>query len=403
MRALPLRALFFALVLGTAAAAFGAATLVRVDGDVEIGSGTPPSWRGAKAGDVVAAGELIRTAAGARAELKLGDERTARVYERSLLRIGPDAGGAVGSVQLDEGSSLFDLVRRITQGDGFDVHTPEIIVSVKGTRFLVTAAEGADSTSVFRGEVALAGNGFDTISVRPNFTGMRGELSPTPFADPWESWAANATAPVVAIEPESKAELRDAIEKARDTKEQALPSVPAALDGEAKDAGDSSGDGASVEVGDGVRVEAPGIELGVDPAGSSGVEIEVELDPVTDVLQQTVDPVGGTGALLLDTVLEGAPENFPTVVDPGTPGQPPTYDGGPGGAANPFPFIFDVQTSGGPNTVTVEFGIQSVTLDQNEIDTLLTGNRAPLGAFNSVVSLLLVDPVALAGYLDTLI
>jgi len=318
MRAPLLRAFAFACVLGTAAVAFAGATLVRVDGAVEIGRGAPPVWRAARAGDAVAAGEIVRTGAGARAELQLGDERTARIYERSLLRIGPDAGAGVGSLDLDAGASLFDLVRRVT-GGGFDVHTPEIIVSVKGTRFLVTADDGPDSTSVFRGEVALAEDGFDTISVLPGFTGALGEVSPTPFADPWESWASNSTAPVFAIQRESEAELRDAVEKARDAKEPLLP-VPAALDengtSKSDDASESRGDsdvdveadpGAEVEVkvDDAVRVEIdPGaVELDVVPADLPPVEVEVQLDPVTDVLDQTVDTATGTGSQLLDTVL----------------------------------------------------------------------------------------------------
>jgi hypothetical protein len=283
MRTPRLHVLCFALVLGIPAAASAAATLVRVDGDVEIGSGAPPSWRSAKAGDAVATGELLRTGVGARAELRLGNERTARIYERSVLRIGPEAGGAVSEIELDQGASLFDLVRRISQG-GFDVRTREIIVSVKGTRFLVTAAEGADSTSVFRGEVELAEEGFDTIAVRPGFTGSRGELSSTPFGDPWEIWASNAIAPVVADEAESKAELRDAIEKARET--QPSPSVPASLDANgssgSEDDASPERDGGLFDTGAGERLEAetPVLELeaGGDDAPSGGLEVDLEAE-----------------------------------------------------------------------------------------------------------------------------
>ncbi|HEU4428205.1 MAG TPA: FecR family protein [Myxococcota bacterium] len=328
MRAPLLRAFAFACVLGSAAAALAGATLVRVDGTVEIGRGAPPVWRAAKVGDAVAAGEVVRTGAGARAELQLGDERTARLYEHSLLRVGPDAGPGVGSLDLDAGASLFDLVRRVT-GGGFDVRTPEIIVSVKGTRFLVTANEGPDSTSVFRGEVALAENGFDTISVLPGFTGALGEVAPTPFADPWESWASNATAPTIAIERESEAELRDAVEKARDARE--LPSLPAALDenGKGKPDGDSDargngsgiGNGANVEVNldagadvdvevdDAVRVDvdANGLDLELGPGNSPAVDVDLPLEPVTGVLEPVtgvLEPVAGVLEPTVDIVTD---------------------------------------------------------------------------------------------------
>jgi len=310
-----LRAFAFAFVLGTAAAAFAGATLVRVEGTVEIGRGAPPVWRAAKVGDAVAAREIVRTGAGARAELQLGDERTARVFERSLLRVGADAGPGVGSLDLDAGSALFDLIRRVTEG-GFDVHTPEIIVSVKGTRFLVTASDGPDSTSVFRGEVALTEDGFDTISVLPGFTGALGEVSRTPFADPWESWASNATAPVLAIERESEAELRDAVEKARDAKE-LLPSVPAALDengeSESDDGSDSrgngsdSGAGVEVDVGEavGVGVDSGGLDLEVGADDAPVIDVEVPLEPLTGVLEPVtggLEPVTGGLGQTVDTV-----------------------------------------------------------------------------------------------------
>jgi hypothetical protein len=299
-----------AFALGCAAQALAGATLVRVDGKVEIGRGSPFVWRVARVGDAVAPGEAVRTAAGARAELRLGPERLARIYERSLLRIGPDAGEDVHAVDLDEGASLFDLVRRAS-GELFDVRTPEIIVSVKGTRFLVSAPSGPDSASVFRGEVELAGEGFDTLAVHPGFTGALGEVMPTPFPDPWDGWASSSVAPEIAIEESSRDDLRRAIEAARAER----GPKPAARD-EGADEGvvakpESKDRGDVLQTGTGAL---PEVEL--DGKGDSEATLEgakEPIDPVLDVLSKEVrdDPETSSGTPLLDTVLGQDAEDSP--------------------------------------------------------------------------------------------
>jgi hypothetical protein len=411
MRILILRTAAFLLALGLADAAFAGATLVSVSGKVEVERGTPPVWRAAHAGEGLAAGERIRTGAGARAELRLGDQRSARLYERSLLRIGGEVtkSGAVRSVELDAGASLFDLVRRALD-DEFDVRTPEIIVSVKGTRFLVNAAPGADSASVFRGEVKLVGEGFDPLSIHPGFTGVLGEVEPTMFADPWDSWAASALAPEVAIKVENAAEIHGAVEAARESKEdKSLRDVPAEMDdssgerdGHDKGAEDDRRPGEGILDDDSARDGRDGTrEDGHDRDGSG--RGEVEIDSVADVLDEQAQN-GGTGSMLLDAVLNAEPDDFAgggAASGNDDPGG--GFSGGPGGATTQFPFTFDVQTSGGPNTVTVGFGAESVILDQNDVDDLQSGNRSPLGGFNSVLSTLDIDPIDLANYLDTLI
>jgi hypothetical protein len=340
MQAPILRSLVFAVALLFAANALADASLVSVAGAVEIGSGEPIAWRSARAGDGVAAGESIRTGAGARAEIRLGDQRIARLYERSLLRIGAEttAQGSVRSVSLDEGASLFDLVRRAIV-DEFEVRTPEIIVSVKGTRFLVEASAAADLASVFRGEVALHADEFADVSVRPGFTGRAGELEATPFADPWDAWETGAPAPTHALVPADDAELREALSR--------VPPPAALASDETVDPGDVV-DGAT---------------------GVGGL-----LDGIGDVA--TGNARNGLAANdLLGSVLSGATEAFP--------------------------FGFAVSTAGGPN-VTVSLGGTTVTLDQTMIDTVLTGDLTPLGALNGPITTLGVDPGNLAQFLDSL-
>jgi hypothetical protein len=346
------------LLAGTAPAAAGGPALGDVDGAVEIGSGTPPVWRAAKSGDPVALGDAVRTGAGGRAELVLGDGRAVRVYEHSLLRVGTEVTptGAVRAVELDEGQSLFEVMRKTVE-DIFEVRTPEIIVSVKGTRFLVAAVPGPDYTSVFRGVVGLAGSSFDEVSVRAGFTGANGEVMVHDLADPWDAWGAGAPSPTPAVDSWLALEVESAIEEVR--KEGAVPAAPAGVP---------------------TKVDAP--------------------DPVVDVARKAAQETGTTTGGLLEAVVGGDPSGFP---GGGSAPPPGGYPGGPGGTSTPFPFTFDVVTSGGPNTVTIGFGAETVTLDQNGVNALVSGNTAPLGTFNNVVNGLGVDPQQLGQYLDTLI
>jgi hypothetical protein len=203
------------LALCVAGAAAADPALVTLTGKVEIGRGTPPVWRLAKRGDALAPGDSVRTAAGARAELALGDQRIVRVYEQSVLRVGTSVTptGAVRSVDLDQGQSIFDVMKK-TLADEFDVITPEIVVSVKGTRFLVAAVAGTDYTACFRGEVGLAGEGFEAVSVRPGMLGADGELYLAPFADPWAAWEAGASAPEPMLDEGREREVGAALQAA---------------------------------------------------------------------------------------------------------------------------------------------------------------------------------------------
>lgn len=189
----PLLIALIALTL-VAAGSPGLPHVELANGRVEIGTGTPPAWRLARAGELLRPGDWIRVGEGGRAELRLG-EAIVRLYERSLLRLPADAFGSTGSaraVRLDEGTSLFEIEKR-QPGEGFEVRTREAVVMVKGTRFSVQTGGGSDQVSVFRGLVGvrdLATPIAHEILVRPGFSAVRGldrafELSLDQRPDPW--------------------------------------------------------------------------------------------------------------------------------------------------------------------------------------------------------------------------
>jgi hypothetical protein len=366
------RLLVFLLANAVAAAASADPSLVRVTGKVEVGHGTPPVWRAAKSGEEIAFGDSVRTREGARAELSLGDGRVVRVYERSLLRIGTETTptGAARSVALDEGESLFEVMKKAV-ADEFEVRTPEIIVSVKGTRFLVAATPGPDFTSVFRGVVAMNGGGLDEVLVRAGFTGAQGDVLVNSFEDPWSAWETGAPPPEPAVGQRRADEVKGAVLAMRE--------------------GQGPGP-ASVKSNEGKDDLAPGKDHGAGDMMS-----EPPLDPIEDIARRGNGNGNEDDDSLLDTVIRGNGNG-------GGNGSGGGNGNGNGGADDaPLPFTFDVVTSGGPNTVTVGFGGESVTLDQDGVDALLQGDNSVLGSFNGVVNSLGVDTDDLAEYLDDLI
>jgi hypothetical protein len=180
-------------------------------GTVEIGRGEPPVWKTASAGDELAAGDRVRTGGDGRAELT-HHGATLRLYPNSVLRL-PQASATRG-VELENGSSLFDVLRS-NEGDPFEVRTPEVVVSVKGTRFGVALDGNEASVSVFRGLVGVQADaaGSPETLVHAGFA-ARGldhfELSWHGAEDPWEGWNDGGSLPAPGRDGHREAALREA-------------------------------------------------------------------------------------------------------------------------------------------------------------------------------------------------
>ncbi len=202
-------------IIATQTAWAGSGRINEAIGEVERGRGTPPVFEAVKRGDEVAPGDVIRTGRGGRVELVLG-AGTVRLYENSLLRVPGDA-KAGHEVELERGRSIFDVLKaKVT--DRFEVRTPEVVVSVKGTRFEVDLVGKLAEVAVFRGTVGVrapdAALELETL-VREGFAAMGKadtpfELDLRPRTDPWESWASSTEPQQTALETtrlDRKAEL----------------------------------------------------------------------------------------------------------------------------------------------------------------------------------------------------
>ena len=196
--------------LGVALAALllvaaGSAELPRVEtvqGEVSIGSGAPPLWRTAREGDVLRPLDQIRTGRDGRAELRLSTG-TVRLYEDTTLRISANPGGTDEGIFLNNGSSIFDILKR-NAAEPFEVRTPEAVVMIKGTRFLVTQDPAGAAVAVYRGTVGVRGaatNETPEMLVHAGFIAVAGSDGPftldliAPDSDPWEAWTTGEPAP----------------------------------------------------------------------------------------------------------------------------------------------------------------------------------------------------------------
>jgi hypothetical protein len=342
----------------------------QVLGRVEIGRGEPPTWRVARQGDPLEPGDVVRTGHDGRAELMLA-AGTVRLYGDTLLRLPAVAAqpGKADAVELDQGSSLFDILRR--GRDDFQVRTPEVVVSIKGTRFLVVAEQRAE-VAVFHGTVGLhrdSGPAHEML-VREGFAAVGGhglpfELLWSGAPDPWDAWSEGGRPP-------------RAPERSAGATEQTETLVEAA-----KEAAKQRSRGAAVKQATERHPElASRLEGAIEKKSETGVLgiLPAALDP------NPIDPPGdgdddhsGSGSVQ---------ENYVEAL----------LTGGSGGGLS-----FEVNTHGDEVEVTSSAGV-SVTLTAPELQSLadgLTQPPAPIANAPGVVQGGLLPVVgALLGLLD---
>ncbi len=397
-----------AAVLGLAALAPGEAPHVaQTSGAVEIGTGTPPTWKVARPGEPLAPGSAVRTGPGASAELELGT-RTIRLYENSVLRL-PEGGDAMGphgprAVDLERGRSLFDVLRG-DEGDRFDVRTREVVVSVKGTRFLVDAsAADLASVAVFRGRVGvreLSDTLAHEVTVRPGFSAFGGagrafELRLTPFDDPWDGWSsgpppvprAAAPTPSTGMPPAKAAAL-----EARSAARRAAGAEVMALELGAERAKRAAEGPAAARPGEGRPVAFPASrDPGADPMARQ--RPGGDLDPLADIARRKRDlrPDGMAGV-----VLEGAFAG--DSVDAGA-----AMPGGANAFLSGIPFTYEID---GSKLLVFGPGGLYTTLNETQIDAFLANSAAgqidPMMLGTPVMQLLMsygIDPRDLEAFME---
>ena len=369
------------LLLALAGAASAEPHLSRMSGDVQVGRGEPVVWQAGREGAELGAGEAVRTGSDGRAEIDLGTA-VVRLYENSLLRMPVDASRPDGpaAVQLDGGSSLFQVAPRPPQ-DPFEVRSPEVVASVKGTQFGVTlGAHGGAAVDVFSGQVGVRGTSGDAAREVMVYTGFAAsgaggrpfELSLVPAGDAWKGWSEGAPPLPLPAALGSPSASSHSLEEAK-----------AAAQGVA-----------AQEIARRVRPDSLAAHGGanlpaeIDKNGVAAVNPEPELTPI-DKAAAIDSPTGRP----IQEEVAGA------ILNGSVPG------GTPAGAAGLGPLTVQVLDREGPDAVLIS-GAQGplAQITEKQVETVIeTGSAASLPA--SVVSALNangVNPVTFAKQLSSM-
>jgi hypothetical protein len=150
--------LVFAFALGSTgalapddAAAFGSSSaLTRVSGEVLVGH-AGESFAPAREGDVLVAGDTIRTGASAVAEITYFEGSSVRLEENTELVItaleSASDGGTIVTVAQAMGRTWHVVTKLLSGSSRYEVKTPTTTASVRGTIFSVDVATSADGAS----------------------------------------------------------------------------------------------------------------------------------------------------------------------------------------------------------------------------------------------------------------
>jgi ferric-dicitrate binding protein FerR (iron transport regulator) len=371
--------------------------LTVVQGSVAIGRGEPPVWTPARIDDRVAAGDAVRTGRGGRAEIELGSG-TVRLYENSLLRLPADAFGASGAaeaVELEAGESLFDVLReRLDRA--FEVRTPEVVVSVKGTRFGVSLAEELAAVAVYRGLVGVLTSESELdaeVLVREGFAAVGGaghppELLAIRDGDPWSGWAEGEQGTRLVPSALLRQVRRNPVERARELAELAVQHRLDAL-------------GAGSEGSPRPSAKAGANALPAEPASLAEKDDGAPTPPQESLLDQR----DGEGYRPVERVVTERVTTDALALPPGSgSGSPPPASGSTGDSA-PLPFSMEVVTSGGPNHVDFfsPDGTLVHSMFQEDVESAVEGGLEEFGPILETLHEMGINPLLFAQQLDKML
>lgn len=120
------------------------ATIIKLEGKVEVKIGDKGGWAAAQEGMKLTQNDSVKTGPKSYADLKLGVIAGIKIRENTELRLSelssnPDGAENV-TLYLDLGEVLVDA-RGIKKGSDFQVHTPTTVAAVRGTIYNVKVSE----------------------------------------------------------------------------------------------------------------------------------------------------------------------------------------------------------------------------------------------------------------------
>lgn len=143
------------------------AGVAATDNKVEKKPKTAQSWAPCETGDILGAGDRIRTGPGSAATLLLADKSVMRMSQNTeILLVTLDSGendSLIRRFQLSAGRVWSDVTPGAPTGSVFEVHGPNAVASVKGTAFEVGAEDADTEITVWEGQVEALNPQIDTV------------------------------------------------------------------------------------------------------------------------------------------------------------------------------------------------------------------------------------------------
>ncbi len=158
---------------GSGSALGAATTLTVLSGDVAVRHGAGGSFAPARDGEVIAPGDAIQTAAGARAVITYFEGSTVTIEPLTTLVVDEAeaiaGGGTIVSMTQLVGRTWHVVTKLATGASRYEVRTPASTASVRGTEFEVSSDADATTVTTTEGEVvaqvADAGQGGRVVEV----------------------------------------------------------------------------------------------------------------------------------------------------------------------------------------------------------------------------------------------
>lgn len=132
-----------------------ASTVTYVSGSISL-SGPLFSLTPAQAGTPLSQGNTILSDEKSTSLFQMGDEAIIKIQENTSVSL-VEIGKKQRTLKLNYGT-LVGNVKKINKNDGFLIHMPDMVASVRGTDFLITIIRNEVRISVLDGKIALAQN-----------------------------------------------------------------------------------------------------------------------------------------------------------------------------------------------------------------------------------------------------
>jgi len=130
--------------------------VVETSGDVSVFRDDVGQGISAVQGMNLSGGDGFGTGTDAGALLGLDDDKSLQMGESVRMKVASLVGDALRNgtvIQLEKGTVLFRIKKKLAPGESFEVKTPTCVMGVRGTRFFVSVEDGVTRIGVFEGRV----------------------------------------------------------------------------------------------------------------------------------------------------------------------------------------------------------------------------------------------------------